>query len=111
MKMNTGRIDVRTKNIKSITSLAVLSACFLVSLMMSGKVEAASQCKSAVGAYSYSVSKTLARKQARMVWRGLVIQKYDVRYAVWRLGKDRSSSCKRKWNGTVRCTVRAKPCR
>ena len=95
---------------KRLALSIVVGACFLANLAIPSKAEAA-QCKKKVGAYSISATKSLARKQARMVWRGLVAQRYGPDYVIWRLGKDRSSSCRRhKWV-LYRCTVRAKPCR
>lgn len=105
-----GKTDFRNREIKNTALLTVLGACLLVTMIMPSKAEA-SQCKSKVSAYSYSVTKSLARKQARIAWRAYVVRKHGVPYAVWRLGKNRSSSCKRKWNGSIRCTVRANPCR
>lgn len=110
--MNLGNTGYGDQEIKSSASLLVLSVCVLTFLVMPSRADAASQCKNAVGAYSYSVTKSLARKQARIAWRGYVVRKYGPLYAVWRLGKDRSSSCKRKrFSPVYRCSVRAKPCR
>jgi len=111
--MNSVKQFFCTKEVKSIVALTALSTFILVSLGMPSKAEAASQCKNGVSAYSYSVTKSLARKQARIAWRAYVVRKHGTAYAVWRLGKDRSSSCKRKsrWSPVYRCTVIAKPCR
>ena len=100
------------KRMKRVALLTVLSGCFLATLAMPSKVEAATQCKSQVAAYSKSATRSLARRQARMVWRALVIQRHGPNYAIWRLGKNRSSSCKSvNWGLVQRCTVRAEPCR